>query len=100
MRQRSGHSCAALLDDQGLPRQHLKSIEPYINRCMSSRTSIQLDAKTKAMLERVKRETGARSYAEAIRLLAKDAKRLEKSELGSLPKLGEFRRDKHDRLAR
>jgi hypothetical protein len=78
----------------------LKSIEPYIYRCMSSRTSIQLDDETKTLLDRVKKAKGAASYAEAIRLLVKDAKRLEHSELGSLPRLKEFQRDKHDRLAR
>jgi hypothetical protein len=67
---------------------------------MASRTSIQLDDDTKTLLDRVKKEKGAASYAEAIRLLVKDAKRLERSELGSLPKLKEFRRDKHDRLVR
>ena len=65
---------------------------------MSSRTSIQLDDETRTMLERMKRETGAKSYAEVIRRLAKDAKRLETSEMGSLPKLKPFQRDKHDRL--
>lgn len=67
---------------------------------MSSRTSIQLDEETKALLDRIKKEKGASSYAEAIRLVVKDAKRLERSELGSLPKLREFRRDKHDRFDR
>ncbi|MDV3293221.1 MAG: ribbon-helix-helix protein, CopG family [Nitrososphaerales archaeon] len=67
---------------------------------MSSRTSIQLDDKTKTLLDRIKKEKGASSYAEAIRLLVRDAKRLEGSELGSLPKLKEFHRDKHDRLDR
>jgi hypothetical protein len=41
-----------------------------------SRTSIQLDGKTKTLLGRIKEEKGAASYAEAIRLLVKDAKRL------------------------
>lgn len=65
---------------------------------MSSRTSIQLDRQTKTILERIKRETGAKSYAEAIRSLVKSAKKLDKSEMGSLPKLETFRRDKHDRF--
>jgi len=67
---------------------------------MSSRTSIQLDRNTKTILDRIKRETGARSYAEAIRCLAMSAKKLERSEIGSLPKLKSFRRDKHDRFDR
>jgi Ribbon-helix-helix protein, copG family len=65
---------------------------------MASRTSIQLDDETKTLLDRIKEEKGASSYAEAIRLLVKDAKRLERSELGSLPRLKEFQRDKHDRI--
>jgi len=65
---------------------------------MSSRTSVQLDKETKMLLDRIKQETGAKSYAEAIRLLAKSAKKLEKSEMGSLPKLETFQRDKHDRF--
>ncbi len=65
---------------------------------MSSRTSIQLDRETKTILDRIKRETGAKSYAEAIRSLAKSAKKLERSEIGSLPKLESFRRDEHDRF--
>lgn len=65
---------------------------------MSNRTSIQLDEETKAILDMVKQETKASSYAEAIRVLARQAKRLERSELGSLPKLAPFRREKHDRL--
>ncbi len=65
---------------------------------MSARTSIQLDRSTKELLDRVKKETKAKSYAEAIRLLAKEATRLNESELGSLPKLRSFRRDKHDRF--
>lgn len=67
---------------------------------MSSRTSIQLDDETKALLDRIKKEKGASSYAQAIRLLVKDVKRIGSSELGSLPKLKEFQRDKHDRLVR
>ncbi len=67
---------------------------------MSSRTSIQLDDETKTLLDRIKKEKGAASYAEAIRLLVKDAKRLDHSELGSLPKLKAFKREKHDRFVR
>ncbi len=65
---------------------------------MSSRTSIQLDRETKTILDRIKRETGAKTYAEAIRSLAKSAKKLERSEIGSLPKLESFIRDEHDRF--
>jgi hypothetical protein len=66
---------------------------------MSSRTSIQLDRYTKELLDRVKRDTNAKTYSEAIRILAKEAMKLETSELGTLPKLKPFRREKHDRFA-
>ena len=65
---------------------------------MSGRTSVQLDRDTKELLDRVKRDKRARSYAEAIRLLAKEAMKLRTSEAGSLPKLKPFRRDQLDRL--
>jgi hypothetical protein len=65
---------------------------------MASRTSVQLDKDTKELLDRVKRERNAKTYAEAIRLLAKEAMKLESSEIGTLPKLRSFRRDKHDRF--
>jgi len=65
---------------------------------MSSRTSVQLDKDTKELLERIKRERNARSYAEAIRILAREAMTLKTSELGTLPKLKPFRREKHDRV--
>ena len=66
---------------------------------MSERTSIQLDRKTKEILDKVKRDRGAKTYSEAVRILASEAMKLEKSELGSLPKLRSFRRDtKHDRF--
>lgn len=59
---------------------------------------MQLDRDTKKLLDRVKREKNARSYAEAIRMLAKDAMKLGTSETGSLPKLKPFQRDSLDRL--
>jgi len=65
---------------------------------MSGRTSVQLDRDTKKLLDRVKREKRAKSYAEAIRLLAKEAMKLRTSEAGSLPELKPFRRDQLDRL--
>lgn len=78
--------------------QSLYSIVPWTHRYMSSRTSIQLDRETKELLDRVKRKANAKSYGEAIRLLAKEAMRLQASELGSLPKLRPFRREKNDRF--
>ncbi len=65
---------------------------------MSGRTSVQLDRDTKDLLDKVKRERKAKSYAEAIRILAKEAMRLHSSEVGTLPKLRPFRRDQLDRF--
>jgi hypothetical protein len=65
---------------------------------MPCRTSIQLDKGTKELLDRLKRERHARTYAETIRLLAKEAMKLESSEIGTLTKLKSFRKDKHDRF--
>lgn len=59
-----------------------------------------MDEDTRKLLERVKAEMGVASYAEAIRLLVKDLKSIERSEKGSLPKLGAFRREKLDRFDR
>jgi hypothetical protein len=59
---------------------------------------VQLDRNTKDLLDRVKHERKAKSYAEAIRLLARDAMKLHSSEAGSLPKLKPFRRDQLDRF--
>lgn len=49
-------------------------------------------------MDRIKRERRAKSYAQAIRMLAKEAMRLNSSMAGSLPKLKPFRRDKLDRF--
>ena len=57
-----------------------------------------MDRDTKSILDKVKREKKAKSYAEAIRMLAKEAMRLGSSEMGSLPKLKPFRRDQLDRF--
>ena len=62
------------------------------------RISVQLDEDTKELLDRVKRETNAKTYAEVVRLLAKEARRLESSEIGTLPRLKSFRREKHGRF--
>lgn len=59
---------------------------------------MQLDRDTKEILERVKREKRAKSYAEVIRILAKEAMKLPSSEAGTLPRLRPFRRDQLDRL--
>jgi len=65
---------------------------------MSSRTTIQLDRDTKELLDKLKREKKARTYSETIRILAREAMKLKTSEMGSLPRLKTFRREKHDRL--
>lgn len=65
---------------------------------MSERTSVQLDRDTKGILDRVKRERKAKSYAEAIRILAREAMKLRSSEVGTLPRLKQFRRDQLDRF--
>jgi predicted CopG family antitoxin len=65
---------------------------------MSSRTTVQLDREAKEVLDRLKDEMGAKSYSEVIKRLGAEAKKLSKSELGSLPKLGSFAREKHDRV--
>ena len=65
---------------------------------MSSRTTIQLDREAKSLLERLKDEMGAKNYSEVVKRLIAEAKRLKRSELGSLPKLKSFAREKHDRL--
>jgi len=61
-------------------------------------TTIQVDRETLQVLEYLKRAQGAKSYAEVVRMLIRDAKRLPRSERGSFPKLREFKRDKRDRL--
>ncbi|MDG6964840.1 MAG: hypothetical protein JRN16_04265 [Nitrososphaerota archaeon] len=65
---------------------------------MAERTSVQLDRDTKGLLDRVKREKKAKSYAEAIRILVREAMKLRSSEVGTLPRLRPFRRDKLDRF--
>ncbi len=65
---------------------------------MANRTSVQLDRDTKKLLDRVKHEKNAKSYAEAIRILAREAMKLKTSEAGSLPRLKSFRRDSLDRF--
>ena len=65
---------------------------------MPDTTTIQVDRETLQVLEYLKRAQGAKSYAEVVRMLIRDAKRLPRSERGSFPKLREFKRDKRDRL--
>ena len=65
---------------------------------MAGTTTIQLSLEVRAILDRIKKENGAKSYAAAIIWLAKKAKVMEHSELGTLPKLKTFVRDKRDRF--
>ncbi len=65
---------------------------------MPETTTIQLDGETKTLLDNIKKESGAKSYAAAIAWLAKHAKVIENSEMGTLPKLKSFKREKHDRF--
>ena len=65
---------------------------------MSDTTTIQLSLEVRAILDRIKKESGARSYAAAILWLAKKAKAIDHSQMGAFPKLKTFERDKHDRF--
>lgn len=50
------------------------------------------------LLEQMKRERQASSYGEVVRQLIEEAKVLERSERGTLPRLRRFEREKLDRL--
>jgi predicted CopG family antitoxin len=65
---------------------------------MAETTTIQVDRETLQVLEYLKRAQGAKSYAEVLRMLIRDSKRLPQSERGAFPKLRPFKRDKRDRL--
>ena len=65
---------------------------------MTETTSIQLSPEVRVVLDRIKKESRSKSYAATIMWLAKKAKVIEHSELGTLPKLKAFERDKHDRF--
>ncbi len=65
---------------------------------MASKTTVQVDEDVLKLLERVKREKSLRSYSEVLRTILRESKTLRKSELGSLPRLKSFVREKHDRF--
>ncbi len=65
---------------------------------MLKRTTIQVDRETVELLEQMKRERQASSYGEVVRQLIEEAKVLERSERGTLPRLRRFEREKLDRL--
>ena len=65
---------------------------------MSETTTIQVDRETLQVLEHLKKAQGAKSYAEVLRTLIRESKRLPRSERGAFPKLREFKRDKRDRF--
>ena len=50
---------------------------------MAETTTIQLSLEVRAILDRIKKESGAKSYAAAIMWLAKKAKIMEHSQLGT-----------------
>jgi predicted CopG family antitoxin len=61
-------------------------------------TTVRISKELLQELEKLKKETMAKSYEEVIRKLIREAKRLKKSHFGSLPKLREFRREEIDRF--
>ena len=61
-------------------------------------TTIRISKEMLHELEKLKKEKMANSYEELIRKLIEESKRLRKSHFGSLPKLGEFRREEIDRF--
>ncbi len=65
---------------------------------MMAKTTIQVDEDIMRVLEQLKREKDLKSYSDALREILKESKTLKRSELGSLPKLKPFIREKHDRF--
>jgi len=61
-------------------------------------STIQVHKDVLEQLNALKKERGARSYEEVIRMLLKQAKRVKKSHFGTLPKLGTFKREQIDRF--
>jgi len=61
-------------------------------------TTIQVHEDVLKELDTLKREMGTRSYEEVIRILLKNAKKLQRSHFGTLPKLKQFKREEIDRL--
>ncbi|MDI6820300.1 MAG: ribbon-helix-helix protein, CopG family [Candidatus Hodarchaeaceae archaeon] len=62
-------------------------------------TTIQVHEDVLERLNALKKEMGARSTEEVIKVLLKSAKSLKKSHFGSLPGLRAFEREEIDRLS-
>jgi|Deesub1362A_J573_1020465.scaffolds.fasta_scaffold00051_4 predicted CopG family antitoxin len=61
-------------------------------------TTIMVREDLMKMLNKLKKETGAKSYDELLRKLLKRAKRLEKTHFGTLPDIKSFEREELDRF--
>jgi predicted CopG family antitoxin len=61
-------------------------------------TTIQVKDDVQEMLDRLKKDINVKSYDEAIRYLFRKAKRMERSNFGSLPELESFQREEIDRF--
>lgn len=61
-------------------------------------TTVRISKELLRELEKLKKETMAKSYEETIRNLIKEAKRLKRSHFGSLPELKRFTREEIDRF--
>ncbi|MCD6248036.1 MAG: ribbon-helix-helix protein, CopG family [Hadesarchaea archaeon] len=61
-------------------------------------TTIQVHEEVLERLNALKKETGAKSTEEVIKMLLKSAKTLKGSHFGSLPRLKTFEREKIDRF--
>lgn len=61
-------------------------------------TTVQVHEDVLKRLNSLKKETGARSTEEVIKMLLKNTKSLKRSHFGSLPKLKTFKREEIDRL--
>jgi hypothetical protein len=63
---------------------------------LSDRTTIQISKNTKTDLDRIKRESGGKTYDDAIRFLLDERRRLRPSTFGLLSGAGPFVRDEEE----
>lgn len=61
-------------------------------------TTIMVQDDLAKILAKLKKESGAKTYDELLRLVIKKTKKLEKSHFGTLPKLKSFKREELDRF--
>ncbi len=61
-------------------------------------TTIQVHEDVLQELDTLKKEMGTKSYEEVIKILLKNAKKLQRTHFGTLPKLKTFRREEIDRF--